>query len=142
MDVGETVTTTLAIGIGFRKSCASETIVSLVCRAKAMAQADGSWAEARPAVLATIAEKDRPVLHAAAAELGLPVVVLPKRALAAMADKTTIASETARACFGIPSVAEAAALAAAGMGARLIVTRIAAPDATCAIAVGEGDDRP
>ncbi len=43
--------------------------------------------------------------------------------------------DTAQACLGIPSVAEAAALAAAGSGSRLLVTRIAVSDATCAVAV-------
>ncbi len=88
------------------------------------------------AVLATIAEKDRPALHAAAGALGLTVVILPKAALRGTEDRITVTSEVARACLGIPSVAEAAALAAAGAGSRLLVTRIASRDATCAIACG------
>lgn len=138
MDVGEAVTGLLAIGIGFRKACARETIVALVRQALELAQAeDGSWSPGAP-VLATIAEKDRPVLHEAAAELGLTVVILPKYALALAGGRTTVVSEAAKACLGIPSVAEAAALAAAGPGSWLIVPRMAVADATCAVAVGAG----
>ena len=39
---------------------------------------------------------------------------------------------------GVPSIAEASALVAAGRGARLLGTRVATATATCAIAVGEG----
>ena len=125
----------LAIGVGFRKACGQETLVGLVREARARAVSDHPWLADCPAVLATIAEKDRPVLHAAGAELGLEVVILPKQALDATDDRITVASEKVKACLGIPSVAEAAALAAAGPGARLIVPRMAVADATCAIAV-------
>ncbi len=138
MDLGEAVTGTVAIGVGFRKACARETIVALVRQAQALAQAEDIGLAGHTAVLATIAEKDRPVLHGAAAELGLEVVVLPKQALAATDDRITLVSDTAKACLGIPSVAEAAALAAAGPGSRLVVPRISVADATCAVAVGAG----
>jgi cobalt-precorrin 5A hydrolase len=39
---------------------------------------------------------------------------------------------------GVPSIAEASALVAAGRNARLLGTRIATAGATCAIAVGDG----
>ena len=39
---------------------------------------------------------------------------------------------------GVPSIAEASALVAAGHGARLLGTRVATSRATCAIAVGDG----
>ena len=112
--------------------------MALVREARALAAAQSKWSAACPAVLATIAEKDRPVLREAAAELGLELVILPKRALAAAGDRITAVSEAAKACLGIPSVAEAAALTAAGPGSRLIVSRMTVPDATCAIAAGEG----
>jgi cobalt-precorrin 5A hydrolase len=41
------------------------------------------------------------------------------------------------ALMGIPSVAEAAALAGGGLSARLILPRIAVGSATCALAVSE-----
>ena len=124
--------TRLAIGLGFRKAASAATLAGLVGDALASLPADLAGL---PATLATIAEKDRPPLRDAAALLGLPVVILPKSALAGTGDRITVASEAARACLGIPSVAEAAALAAAGRGARLVVARIATADATCAIAI-------
>ncbi len=124
----------LAIGVGFRKRCAPDSLTALVRDARdRLAAAHPALAEA-PAVLATIAEKDRPALREAAAALGLAVLVLPKGALLGTEDRITVTSPAARACFGIPSVAEAAALAAAGTGARLLLTRISVADATCAIA--------
>jgi cobalt-precorrin 5A hydrolase len=39
---------------------------------------------------------------------------------------------------GVPSIAEASALVTAGRNARLLGTRVATQQATCAIAVGEG----
>ncbi len=109
---------------------------AIVGAALARLARDHPTVAAASAVLATIAEKDRPALHAAAEALGLAVIILPKAALRGTEDRITVASEVARACLGIPSVAEAAALAAAGAGSHLLVTRIASQDATCAIACG------
>jgi cobalt-precorrin 5A hydrolase len=39
---------------------------------------------------------------------------------------------------GVPSIAEASALVAAGRNARLLGTRVSTAGATCAIAIGEG----
>jgi len=39
---------------------------------------------------------------------------------------------------GVPSIAEASALVVAGRNARLLGTRVATAQATCAIAVGDG----
>ncbi len=124
----------LAIGVGFRKACSAETLVALVENARRLAAMHHPALADLPATLVTIAEKDRPVLHQAAAHLGLPVLILPKQALAEAEDRIAVRSATAKACFGIPSVAEAAALAAGGPGARLVLTRISVADATCAIA--------
>lgn len=123
----------LSIGVGFRKAATAETLAALVREALSRLPPElAGW----PTSLATIAEKDRPALRDAAVLLGLPVLILPKAALTGTEDRVTIISEAARACHGIPSVAEASALAAAGPGAQLVVTRIAVADATCAIAVG------
>jgi cobalt-precorrin 5A hydrolase len=39
---------------------------------------------------------------------------------------------------GVPSIAEASALVVAGRSARLLGTRVATAQATCAIAIGDG----
>ncbi len=126
----------LAIGVGFRKHCTAEALQALIGEALARLALDHPAFAGASVVLATIAEKDRPALHAAAGPLGLRVVVLQKAALHGTEDRITVTSQAARACLGIPSVAEAAALAAAGAGSHLLVTRIASRDATCAIACG------
>lgn len=85
--------------------------------------------------LATIpsrAEALRPLAEA----LGLPLHVV---AVAGVA--TPSQSARVQAAFQTGSVAEAAALTAAGMGGRLVVLRVTSPDgmATCAVAIGKGD---
>ena len=57
--------------------------------------------------------------------------------LAAAGARAETRSERVLALMGIPSVAEAAALAGGGLSARLILPRIAVGSATCALAVSE-----
>jgi len=59
---------------------------------------------------------------------------LSRDALRGQADRVRTAAPRAQAEFDVPSVAEAAALAGAGPGSVLLVTRIAEGGATCAIA--------
>jgi cobalt-precorrin 5A hydrolase len=58
--------------------------------------------------------------------------------LESVVEFTKTISPYSLAAIGLPSVAETAALAAAGRKARLLVPRVATKEATCAIAVGEG----
>lgn len=73
-----------------------------------------------------------PGLMAFAQSLGLPLVAVPQEALAA-APAITVSLASLREA-GVPSVAECAALAAAGPGARLVVPRVVVGPVTCAIA--------
>ncbi|MCC5964408.1 MAG: cobalamin biosynthesis protein [Rhodobacteraceae bacterium] len=70
--------------------------------------------------------------------LGLPLIALPRAALAGIATPTH--SARSMAAYGTGSVAEACALVAAGPGARLIRARVVSDDgqATCALAEGMG----
>ncbi len=70
----------------------------------------------------------------AARHLGLDLVFLDRDALREQAPFVQTRSIRAESRFGVPSVAEAAALAGAGPGAALIVPRIASQGVTCAIA--------
>ena len=70
----------------------------------------------------------------AASRLGLELTFLSRDALGAAADRIQTPSRRAEAEFGVPSVAEAAALVGAGPDAVLLVPRIADGGATCAIA--------
>lgn len=111
-------------GIGFRQGAPLGSLRA-VLRA---AEAQGGQAEA----LASLPEKAAdPRLQTLAAERGLPLIPV------AVAGQTTpTRSPRILALHATGSVAEAAALAAAGAGAEITVARITAPDAmaTCAMA--------
>ncbi len=86
--------------------------------------------------LATVASR-ADALRPLAKALGLPLQVVAVEGVA-----TPSQSPRVQAAFQTGSVAEAAALTAAGPGAQLVVLRVTSPDgmATCAVAIGKGDD--
>jgi cobalt-precorrin 5A hydrolase len=123
----------IAIGLGCRKGVSGEAIVSLVREALALIGRTGGTA------LFTVEGKRAEAgLAQAAQTLAMPLHFLPQEALAAVADQAQTRSPRVEALFGVPSVAETAALAGAGPGAVLILPRIARDDATCAIAWKDG----
>lgn len=83
--------------------------------------------------LATVeAKSEEPGLVALAARLGLPLLTHPAHRLAEVA--VPHPSEVVRAAVGTPSVAEAAALASAGRGGRLVVGKAVGARVTVALA--------
>lgn len=125
------MTRPLMIGIGCKRGVSADAVVSLV-------QTALSRVEGKPTALFTIADKvDELALSIAAALLGLPLVYLPRQDLAATADKTETRSDRVVALFGVPSVAETAALAGAGGSAELLLPRISENGVTVAIASPE-----
>ncbi len=121
----------IAIGIGCRRGVPAHAIEAMV--RPLLAQNAG----AAPAGLFTIADKaGEPGLVEAASRLGLGLTFLTREALRAQAPGVRTRSPRSEAEFGVPSVAEAAALAGAGTNATLIVPRVAAGGVTCAVAVG------
>jgi cobalt-precorrin 5A hydrolase len=74
---------------------------------------------------------------ATAAALGLPLIAVPAAELAAVAPQAVTQSPRVLALKGVGSIAETAALAAAGRAARLIVVRRSVGGVSCAIARGE-----
>lgn len=118
-------------GLGFRRNAG---VASLREALDAAGGAEGL------AAVATVGDKaNAEALKALAQELGLPIRAIAAEMLAEI--KTTTQSEFIGARFGTGSVAEAAAIAAAGRGARLISVRAASRDrmATAAIAEGDGE---
>jgi histidinol-phosphate aminotransferase len=98
--------------------------------------ADRFYAEGLPGVvaLATVSGKERtPAVAGAAAELGLPVIAFAAAELACVMVPNP--SEPARTALGTASVAEAAALLAAGPGAELALTKRKSAHATVAVAL-------
>jgi cobalt-precorrin 5A hydrolase len=116
-------------GLGFRRDV---TIDSLREAVAAVGGARGL------AALATVSNKaGSAALRSLADELGLPIKAVPAEILAGVTTSTQ--SELIKARFGAGSVAEAAALAAAGRRARLISPRIISRDRMAAAAIAEGD---
>lgn len=88
--------------------------------------------------VATLSDKtETPALQSLARELNLPIKAIPADVLAGIATPTQ--SEFIKARFGAGSVAEAAALAAAGARARLVSKRTVSQDRTATAAIAEGD---
>lgn len=121
----------IVAGIGCRKGCAADEIVALVRRAVAEAGA----AHCRLTALAAPAfKRAEPGLCEAATILALPLLHVGDDRLKAVQAECPTRSAPALAATGHGSVAEAAALAAAGPGARLVLARISSAAATCALA--------
>jgi cobalt-precorrin 5A hydrolase len=122
--------TTVAIGIGCKRGCSSEIIVALVERAIAAAACPGA-----PASLFTHeAKKSEVGLASAAKALGLPLVILDSQVLRQASLRAATNSPRVMAMFGLPSIAETAALAGAGPSSVLLVARMSDRGASCAIA--------
>jgi cobalt-precorrin 5A hydrolase len=112
-------------GIGFRRAA---TVGSL---ADALARAGGG-----AGLIATSADKaGAPVFRAFAAGARLPVLGLGRDALAAEVTQTRSPRVAER--FGTGSLAEAAALAAAGPGGRLLGPRAVSADGLATAAIAE-----
>jgi cobalt-precorrin 5A hydrolase len=116
-------------GLGFKQG------VTLASLREALAAAGGPDGLA---AVATVSDKaDAEVLKLLARECGIPIKAVPAEILAGIATPTQSQRITER--FATGSVAEAAALAAAGPRARLIATRVVSQDRTATAAIAEGD---
>jgi cobalt-precorrin 5A hydrolase len=120
----------MAIGVGCKRGCASEAIVALVRRAMNLAGGEGA-----PAALFTLSDKAGETgLSDAAQALGLPLVFLNAEVLRQAAPRAVTHSPRIMRMFGLPSIAETAALAGAGPSSILLVPRMSEAGASCAIA--------
>src|SRR5690606_15625631 len=84
-------------------------------------------------------KQDEAGIIAAGGMMNLPLVLVDDGVLAQMSSRTITRSEASSSVAGTSSVSEAAALAAAGEGARLAGPRVAVGRVTCAIAFGEAE---
>lgn len=132
MGLGEAM---IVAGVGCRKGASAEDIAAAISDAFVRA----GFAARLLGLIATAETKGgEPGIAAAATALGVPLVLVPESDLKAADARVETRSDRVLALTGIPSVAEAAALAAGGPAARLILPRIAVGPATCALAaVGE-----
>ena len=121
-------------GIGCRTGVAASDIIAAVDGALAAHALDRS----RLRSLAIVPRKSRePAIHEAAMALGV-AVDLPSTTALDDADRRTVTrSGISREVSGYGSASEAAALAAAGPGGRLLGPRFVSGGVTCALAVAE-----
>jgi cobalt-precorrin 5A hydrolase len=121
----------IVAGIGCRKGAS---------QAEVEAAIDAAFAQAKRAreTLRLIATSDgkagEPGIVAAAEARGVPLMRVAPADLESAGIRTQSSSPRVKALVGVPSVAEAAALAAGGPKARLILPRISVGPVTCALA--------
>jgi cobalt-precorrin 5A hydrolase len=123
----------IVAGIGFRRGASADEIVSLVEQAVAHAALSDALKQ-----LATIqALAALPAFAEASHRLAVTGIAIDDAAMRAAASSVSTHSARSLAAHGVGSVAEAAALAAGGAEATLILTRISSASVTCALAQKE-----
>lgn len=121
---------TVVIGIGVTETATAREAVALVEKVLA-----GPLEDARPAVIATIfGRAEHPAVQGVAGYLGVPVVVFDAAHLERETPRLMNPSESLFERIGCHGVAEAAALAAGGAAASLLVGKTKQGGVTVAIA--------
>jgi cobalt-precorrin 5A hydrolase len=127
----------IAAGVGCRRNAPAADVEAVI----ATALREAGLEAAAIGVVATLSGKAaEPGIIAAVRRLGCALRECSRFELARATPMTVGKSQRVRRAVGVPSVAEAAALAAAGRNARLLVPRQANATATCALAEGQGVD--
>ncbi|MGX5734856.1 cobalamin biosynthesis protein [Bosea thiooxidans] len=121
----------LIAGIGLRPGTGAGDILACLDEALAIAGLTGA-ATVRFATLAS--RLGEPGMVAAATARGAELVAIPDEALKGFEAACATRSTRITSLYGVGSVAEAAALAAAGPGGTLVQPRIATARVTCALA--------
>jgi len=121
----------IVAGVGYRRGVEADEIVALVERALKLASLPPDALE-RLATIEALAAL--PAFTEAARRLDAAATPVAGPNLSAAAPHVHTQSARSIAAHGVGSVAEAAALAAAGPGAKLVLARIASSSATCALA--------
>jgi cobalt-precorrin 5A hydrolase len=126
----------IVAGIGCRKGASAREIGAAIAAALSRA---GLQRDALNLIAAPAMKGGEPGIAAAATNLGVPLVLVPQADLETAGARTQTRSERVIALMGVPSAAEAAALAAGGPTARLLAPRTAVGPATCALALSESE---
>jgi cobalt-precorrin 5A hydrolase len=130
MDLGENL---IAAGIGCRKAISAAQVEAALQTALRL----NALADSRLGLIAAPEIKGTEAgLRAVAAARGVLLQLIPQPLLEAANPRTLTRSARSMAAMNVHSVAEAAALAAAGPHARLLAPRIAVGPVTCALAEG------
>jgi len=127
-----TVPPKIVAGVGSRRGVSSEEVVAAV--RGAMARHEVKLCDI--SVMATPAMKGGEAgIIKAALDLGLLLVMVPQVQLEAAGTRTMTHSDRVVALMGVPSVAEASALAVAGRRSTLVGPRFVLGAVTCALAL-------
>lgn len=125
----------IVAGIGCRKGATAQEIDAAI----AAALSRGGIEKGALKLIATSAAKGTEQgIVAAAAARHVALELVGQSDLEAASDRAVTKSDRVQELKGVPSVAECAALAAAGDTARLVVPRVAVGPATCALATTGG----
>jgi cobalt-precorrin 5A hydrolase len=128
MELGEAM---IVAGIGCKKGSSEQAVMDAITTALAAHKLNLSALDA----LATAGVKaNEAAIFEAARRFGLGVKVVDDLSLRSSADRCATHSEKSLAFSGVPSLSEAAALAAAGNGATLLGPRLVQNGVTCALA--------
>jgi len=120
----------VALGLGCRRNTPAAAIAALARAALARL----SPPPGEVALFSSERKADEAGLAGAARELGYSLTFLSDAELAAVGERLVTRSAKVREVTGLDGVAEAAALAGAGPGARIVVARMTANGVACAIA--------
>jgi cobalt-precorrin 5A hydrolase len=117
----------IVAGFGLRATAREDTLRAALARV---------GAPTLSALAAPADKADHSALQSLARAMGLPVLAIQPDQLRVQATATQSSRQPAR--YGTGSVAEAAALAACGPGARLIHPRLISPCGTATVAIAQG----
>jgi cobalt-precorrin 5A hydrolase len=127
--------TMIVAGIGCRRGTPSQAIEKIIGRALA---AHGLALGQLDALATETTKGNERGIREAGARLTLRLILCASTEMQAVAWRALTVSARVAHLKGVPSVAETAALVAAGRDARLLGPRVANGRATCAIAIGDG----
>jgi cobalt-precorrin 5A hydrolase len=123
--------TMIVAGVGCRRGAAAAEIEAAIAAALARA---GLGAEVLMLIATGALKAHEGGIVSAATRLHLPLVLVSRSELQLAASRAKTHATRVQALVNVPSVAEAAALAAAGPAAYLLGPRVALGPATCALA--------
>ena len=125
----------IVAGLGFRRGTSVEELERVVRFALESFEVP---ADRLRAIATESGKAGEPSVPELARRLSAAIVACGLGELAGMAGRVPTPSRRVATAKGVPSIAEAAALVAAGRNGRLLGKRVATRWATCAIAIGEG----
>ena len=120
------------LGVGCARGCQPDEMIDLVMQELTRADIN---AASIAGVFSVDLKADEPALHALVAMLDVPLRIFDRETLAAEAPRLASPSAVVEEEIGIPGVAEAAALAAAGPDGKLIHRKVKSANATMALAL-------